>query len=231
MSNEEEHQNRLEDQSVFGAGIKRKSVNFIPATTATKILPSRSTGTTPADRYLSIVFNREIPEQTKNDEGESSTVASTDTEELAISIPLLCKICKLPLVSTNNNVTHERPHEASIAHQVCLAHSYPPSNLDRDRPGLKYLSSYGWDPDRRIGLGATGEGIRTPIKCRVKNDTLGLGTDLKGQSKIKDARNLKIKKLDAGKARKDDERQRKKGERLREIFNRNEDLEKYLGGG
>ena len=231
MSSDEEYHAPLQDQRVFGGGIKRKRVSFIPATAAARSHPSRSTRTAPADRYLSIVFNREISEQTEDKEEEGSAVASTHNEELAPSTRLLCEICKLPLPSTNSNIMHPRPHEASIAHQVCLVHSHPPSNLDRNRPGLKYLSSYGWDPDHRLGLGATGEGIRIPVKCRVKNDTVGLGVGLEGLSKIKGARTPKIEKLDAGRVRKDEERQRKKGERLREIFYRNDDLEKYLGGG
>ena len=231
MSKEEEYHIPLEDQSVFGAGIKRKRVNFITATSAPKSHSIRNTDTSPSDRYLSIVFNTEVPVQAKNEAGDGSTVALTYNEESAVSTPQLCEICKLPLDSINNGVMRARPHEASISHQVCLAHSYPPSHLDRNRPGLKYLSSYGWDPDHRLGLGATGEGIRTPIKCKAKNDTVGLGVDLKGQSKVKDVRSLKIVKLDAGKVRKSEERERKKGERLREMFYRNDDLEKYLGGG
>lgn len=40
----------------------------------------------------------------------------------------------------------------------------------------------------------------------------------------------KPKKLDAGKVRKLYEVERKKGERLREMFYGSEDLERYLGG-
>lgn len=33
----------------------------------------------------------------------------------------------------------------------------------------------GWDPDARVGLGRTGEGIRYPIKPVLKDDKLGVG--------------------------------------------------------
>lgn len=39
------------------------------------------------------------------------------------------------------------------------------------------------------------------------------------------------KKLDAGTIRKEEERGRRKGERLRELFYRDEDVVRYLGGG
>jgi hypothetical protein len=41
----------------------------------------------------------------------------------------------------------------------------------------------------------------------------------------------KIEKLDAGKIRKLHEKDKRKGEMLREMFYRNDDVERYLGGG
>ena len=41
----------------------------------------------------------------------------------------------------------------------------------------------------------------------------------------------KTEKLDAGKVRKLHEKDKKKGEKLREMFYRNDDVERYLGGG
>ncbi len=43
-------------------------------------------------------------------------------------------------------------------------------------------------------------------------------------------RKEKTTKLDAGKVRKMHEHDRKKSERLREMFYRNDDVERYLGG-
>lgn len=42
-------------------------------------------------------------------------------------------------------------------------------------------------------------------------------------------RKAKVEKLDAGGVRKEVERDKRRGERLREMFYRNEDVERYLG--
>ena len=223
---EEEYFIPLQDQRVFGAGIKRKRVNFVhPEKPSTSTPPQSSPTGTSSDLYLSIVFNRPDPSATNDLPSPSTPENSTQTFCPEASSTPLCTICSLPLQVPSTS-TH--PHEASLAHQVCLAHSYPPSYLDRTRPGFKYLTSYGWDPDSRLGLGATGAGIRVPIKGKVKNDTVGLGVEFgkKGKKVI----DKKVEKLDAKKVRKMDEVGRRKGERLREMFYRNDDVERYLGG-
>ena len=138
----------------------------------------------------------------------------------------LCGICHLPVRLNTSNSSTSSPHEASIAHQVCLSHSHPPSHLDRTCPGLKYLSLYGWDPDSRLGLGVSGDGIRIPIKTKLKNDTRGLGPAAKGTASVTGE---KAKKLDAGKVREEEKRRKIMGNRLKEIFHRDDDVEKYLG--
>ncbi|KAF3361360.1 D-lactate dehydrogenase [Verticillium dahliae VDG1] len=123
-----------------------------------------------------------------------------------------------------------RKHEASIAHQVCVAHSHPPSALDRARMGLTYLSSHGWDPDARKGLGSEGQGIQYPLKTKPKDDKLGLGLavpkDFQGRVEKK-----KPVTLDAKKSRQKAEADKKKGEKLREMFYGSEDVQRYLGSG
>ena len=112
--------------------------------------------------------------------------ASTDTvEPPKESAQTYCDVCNLPISDPQSQSQQEptststRPHEASLAHQVCLKHSHPPSHLDRTRAGMRYLSTYGWNPDSRLGLGAPGrEGIREPLKGRIKHDTAGLGSGL-----------------------------------------------------
>lgn len=232
MDTEEEYFVPLKDQRVFGAGIKRKRVNFIAATsTSTSPAPPSGPATTgPADRYLAIVLNQAKPEGLPAPSEQAQTIVSTQIER-SEAPELLCEVCKLPIQSTDDSLSTPRPHEASIAHQVCLTHSYPPSHLDRNRPGVKYLSSYGWDPDSRLGLGATGEGILNPIKGMPKYDTVGLGVDAKGEGKKKGLVTKKVEKLDAGRVRKEEERGQRKGERLREMFYSNDDVERYLGGG
>jgi hypothetical protein len=256
MSDDDTYEIPLQGQRVFGAGIKRKRVKFVPSTAASSTA-SISNGTSAksvSDFYLKLV----LPSEDDSSNGASSTALSqsgrpktsqdsqqarTDQQE-----PQTCEICKLPLttipdiVSASVRETYEerdaseqhppakpRPHEASLAHQVCLTHSYPPSHLDRNRKGLLYLSSYGWDPDARVGLGASGEGIQYPIKTKPKDDKLGIGVVLPKEADRR--KKEKVEKLDAGKVRKLHAKDKEKAERLREMFYRNDDVERYLGGG
>ena len=231
MATEEEYSVPLEDQRVFGAGIKRKRVNFVPA--ESKPLPptrrTPDTGTV-GDRYLSIVLGRTHSQTHTDFEAKlGQEDAQTPSLQQSSAGETLCEICDLPIEPSNvAELDTPRPHEASIAHQVCLAHSHPPSYLDRSRQGLKYLSSYGWDPDSRLGLGASGAGIRVPIKGKIKNDTAGLGIEQPNKNVSKEE---KVEKLDAKKVRMREEEGRKKTERLQELFYRSDNLEKYLGSG
>lgn len=225
MSDDDEYEIPLVNQRVFGAGLKRKRVRFVPSTTASSNPTIQgSSAKSVSDQYLSIV----LPRQEQTQEQSSTDVASN----LEDNSSKLCEICNLPLHESFTEETAEltkaRPHEASLAHQVCLTHSYPPSHLDRSRKGLAYLSAYGWDPDARLGLGASGQGIQFPIKSKPKDDNLGIGVIV---PKEFEKRKKKEVKLDAGKVRKMQEADRKKAEKLREIFYRSEDVERYLGGG
>jgi hypothetical protein len=94
--------------------------------------------------------------------------------------------------------------------------------------GLTYLSTYGWDPDSRKGLGARQEGIKYPVKAKPKDDNLGIGMQVpKNQPPPKKKEVL----LDAKKVRKMVEEEKRKAARIRQqLFGRN-DLEKYLGPG
>jgi hypothetical protein len=238
MSDQEEYLIPLTDQRVFGAGVKRKRVNFVPAGAVPQTSTKTSDGTSVGARYLSVVM--------KKNEAAQIEPPHLDEPEMIESTPTgttVCGICNLPLpVSGSEDVYIQRPHEASLAHQVCLEHSHPPSHLDRSRAGLKYLSSYGWDPDSRLGLGATGSGIQAPIKARPKADTAGLGVETKireydgrGKGKGKaEGRGKPVvapKTLDAGKVRKMGVKERRKAERLMEMFYGNEDVDRYLGVG
>ena len=199
-------------------------------TEAIQSAPRTTPPISPGDRYLNIVLKGGASTEAH----DPSSTEAPNPERVATSQQLdlkgaLCSVCNLPtdvpgdptsIVSTN--------HESTIAHMVCLTHSHPPSHLDRSRRGLRYLSSYGWDPDSKKGLGASGEGIIAPIKAKVKNDTVGLGVKFKGNKKPLDAR---VERMDAKQVRKKDMDDRRKRERLQEIFYRNDDVEKYLGGG
>lgn len=252
----------LEDQRVFGAGISRKRVQFVRSsdhelnTTRTSSAPAPSTqaGSSIANKYLSIVLsksqNKISASSTPNTPPpipETSTAQSAPPSPLPSSSPLAtarCEVCHLPLSDetdpSSSDATEHRPHEASLAHQVCLTHSHPPSHLDRTRHGLRYLSAYGWDPDSRMGLGAPGrEGIREPLKGKLKVDTVGLGAegdseeerDRKRKARGRVAEGKKVEKLNAKQVRKGHADAKKRGDRLREMFYQNDDVQRYLSGG
>lgn len=228
MEDEEEYFVPAEDQRVFGAGIKRKRVAFVPAeiTQPSLFAPSAAPSSNASDRYLSIVFPSDP--QNHNNSTRTSEVC-TNTAEAAPPISnteiTICSICNLPLnPDPNTSPATSKPHESSLVHQLCLAHSHPPSHLDRSRHGLKYLSSYGWDPDSRLGLGAKGEGIKAPLKGVMKNDTVGLGVK-KGQVVGKKV----VRRLDAKCVRRKDDEDRRKGQKLQQMFYGNADVERYLG--
>lgn len=257
MSDEDTYEIPLQDQRVFGAGIKRQRVRFVPSSSSSSNEPASAS--TPAksvsDLYLSLV----LPQATPSSEIRAQPVLPAPSPSslakaglptpcsMETSAPEICGICRLPLESTDPTTTSipketipecadvevqlslpkYRPHEASLAHQVCLQHSHPPSHLDRNRKGLAYLSAYGWDPDARRGLGAEGQGIQFPIKTKSKDDKLGIGVVPPKPGEIR--KNERPQMLDAGKVRKLQERDRRKGEKLRDMFYRSEDVERYLG--
>ncbi|KAL2852130.1 hypothetical protein BJX68DRAFT_265667 [Aspergillus pseudodeflectus] len=243
----------LEDQRVFGAGISKKRVPFVRSSdhelsTLTSSAPSTPSGTgdSIANKYLSIVMPKSsgastpAPSTTASDSIPPSPTLPThptNTTDRSHSAPpsptttstTTCEICNLPLPTSETELQSYKKHESSLAHQVCLTHSHPPSHLDRTRHGLRYLESYGWDPDSRLGLGATGEGIREPIKGKLKADTVGLGAVL--PSPAVEKKKEKVQKLNAKQVRKGHVEARKRGEHLREMFYRDEEVLKYLGGG
>ncbi|KAL4821112.1 hypothetical protein BDW67DRAFT_180658 [Aspergillus spinulosporus] len=237
----------LEDQRVFGAGITRKRVPFVRSSelstlTSAPATPT-ATGASIANTYLSIVMPKEAissststtttvptsdsPSTTSHPAADTADTADGRSHSAPPPTPSqTCEVCHLPLSSS---IAADKPHESSLAHQVCLTHSHPPSHLDRTRRGLRYLESYGWDPDSRLGLGATGEGIREPLKGKVKADTVGLGAVLpspvSGQKKTRD----KVQKLNAKQVRKGHLDAKKKGEKLQEMFYQDDDVLRYLG--
>ena len=258
MSDDDNYEIPLQDQRVFGAGIKRQRVKFVPSSSSSSSSITLAQASEPAksvsEIYLSLVLPKEVPSLETNVQSSlpsPTPLAFADNGLSAIETtdPQVCEVCRLPYSMNDDTVVLEsndllsqsaepqprptppkrRPHEASLAHQVCLKHSHPPSHLDRSRKGLEYLSAYGWDLDSRKGLGAEGQGIQFPIKTKAKDDKLGIGVVLPQPGEIK--KKEKSQKLDAGKIRKLQERDRKKGEKLRDLFYRSEDVERYLAGG
>ena len=257
MSGDDTYEIPLQDQRVFGAGIKRKRVQFVPSTSAASTTArGDSSAKSISDLYLSVVLPKDTMSTTDT---SSKSEQCVDSENISNSPPnkfesdpqpVVCEICNLPLSSIPSSVasvtdessrviedsllakcpkSKSRPHEASLAHQVCLSHSHPPSHLDRNRKGLVYLASYGWDPDSRLGLGASGQGIQFPIKAKAKDDKMGIGVVLPQESERR--KKEKPVKLDAGKVRKLQEKDKRKAEKLRDMFYRSEDVDLYLGIG
>jgi len=236
---DDEYEIPLRDQRYFGAGIKRKRVQFVPSSIAnaqqSTSLPS-TPSTSAADRYLSIVLKKPNTATSASTPPEESILnPTTDPEHVGVGAVAIdtrdapeadsartarCDICHRPL-SAPDSIRHE----SSIAHQICLAHSHPPSHIDRTRKGLAVLESHGWDADSRLGLGAQGsEGRLYPVRATENPSRVGLGAKFE---KVKEKE--KSAKLDAGKVRLIEKEGKKKAEALRNAFYRNEEVEKYLG--
>lgn len=234
---DDEYEIPLRDQRYFGAGIKRKRIQFVPSTTT----PSQQSTSLPAaskvsaaDRYLEIVLGKSstagTPSATEPETRDTSDHGSrkdteTDRDDVKVS-PLasaedaICDICNRPIASHQSGSSHE----STIAHQLSLPHSHPPSDIDRRRKGFAVLNTQGWDPDSRLGLGAEGEGMRQPIKPVENPDRAGLGAKF-APAKVKE----KPVKLDAGKIRMIEKEGKKKADKLRNDFYARDDVLKYLG--
>lgn len=103
------------------------------------------------------------------------------------------------------------------------------------------LRAQGWDPDSRTGLGAKGEGIRYPIKAKEKDDKLGVGAtvpkpkrgDPEVSRAVAQAKERKKKEQERGKVgkgwlKKSREEERRKGDKLQQMFYESEEVSKYL---
>ncbi|PHH77113.1 hypothetical protein CDD82_3660 [Ophiocordyceps australis] len=242
---EQHHDNvPLHYKKPFGAGLKRTRVEFVRATelqdsAATSTFSSQTEqekGRLVAEIYASIVLrdgtnSRETEEQSRRDK-------CLDEQDKASE--WTCAVCSASVSAS----TSQRDHESSLAHQVSLAHSHPPSALDRSRMGLRTLQAQGWDPDARQGLGQHGQGLRFPVRATAKQDGLGVGAaaalaEAAQRRERKSANRIKRgdksteatgPNMTAKQRRAEAERQRRKAERLgAEIFG-SIDVERYLMG-
>lgn len=226
-----------------GAGIKRKRhVEFVPQSN-----PHPSKAQEPrkpvGDLYLSIVLPRQhetgslassvshgagsnvqqVPGKTSLFDGSSSN--SNDSTYL-VDGKDLCPVCRLP-VSTSS----ERLHTTSLAHQACLPHAYPPSSIDRGRKGLSYLSSYGWDPDARLGLGAQGDGRLYPVRAVARDGVVGIGGEDVRREAVEKERQMRVGKVqqDRIETRRRREASLKADEKNRMLIFGRDDVNQYLG--
>lgn len=215
----------LVDQRVFGAGLKRKRVAFVPASSHNSTVKTNATPTA-GNRYLSIVLQKEPGSKADVVDEPSSTESKPKSKTR--ETPVVCDVCGQSLLEADS-------HATSIAHQICIKHSHPPSHLDRSHVGLRYLQDHGWDPDSRRGLGARQEGIRAPIKAKEKHDSAGLGlyatsedTDIHVRQKKKKIKEEPIVKLNAREVRRIEEEKSRRVEKLRQSLY-GPDLSQYLG--
>jgi len=117
-------------------------------------------------------------------------------------------------------------HSTTLHHQLSLPHSHPPSALNRTSMGYTYLSSYGFDVDARLGLGASGSGRLHPVRAsnRADKDKLGIGA-----TKEEKTERIRREGLDAGEAKKMEEGKKKKEQRMRDLVYGSDEVNKYLG--
>jgi len=231
LSDDEREEVPLHRLRPFGSGLFHKKINFVPAEsgnldTTAGTRAAEAPGKAVSDLYLSMVLCKGA---------QSEANLARDTRDGAAGE--ICDICKLSVATTAvtppgdglSGQTYAAPgHEATLAHQVCLAHSHPPSSIDRRRLGLSVLEAQGWDADARRGLGPAGEGMRFPLKPVPKDDKLGLGVAIPkdvAEQQVKQ----KPKLLDAKKVRKMAQEDKKRSAKLRQELFGNVDLEKYLG--
>jgi len=221
--NDDEYEVPLRDQRYFGSGLKRKRVKFVPSVSTTESAQSArpAPSISVADRYRAAVLKKAVADVSEDatqriERGQGLAAADPSTNESDTA----CEICHRSIKSNDSTVAHH----SSIAHQICLKHSHPPSHLDRRRKGLALLESQGWDPDSRQGLGSRRDGMRYPIKVTENPKRVGLGMRLAPPKAVE-----KAAKLDAGKVRMMEKEGKKKADRLREFFYSSEDVIRYLG--
>ena len=202
------------DQPAYGRRLWQKPIHFVPAASQAPAVPAPSSkvdGRSFAEQYLAIVFPNGAPPPKSN------------------AHPT-CGICGAPVTEAD-----DRLHHLSPVHQAALPEIHTPSGIDRTRLGLKVLQKHGFDVDARMGLGVRGQGMLFPIVPKEKKDKLGLGVDRRAVERERRQRREGVVpkgvSLDAGQVRKLERLQRKKHERLQDMFYGDDRVERYLGGG
>ena len=224
MSSFEELGDSSAQLNPFGAGVKRKPIVFVPESQAggseENSQPSRL-----GDRYLDIVLKKKDDAPSRKDALSATFPLERDTPQNLLE-DVHCAICGL-LVEADDKPSDALTvsHDLSVAHQVCLEHSYPPSHLDRQRQGVKYLAAHGWNVDGRKGLGVNETGRLAPVKAKTKDNTVGLGMEIPQLRKDLPKPVL----LDAGKARIMHDANRRKHEKLQRLFYQDDEVSRYLG--
>ena len=107
-SDDEEHTIPLQDQRVFGAGIKRKRVQFVPSSGSalSSNAPLQNPGPSASDFYLNLVLGKTLHDSqtpTTNHDSDSQSEQHADEAEQRALLPyspqarLRCETCRLPI--------------------------------------------------------------------------------------------------------------------------------------
>ncbi|EPY53615.1 RNA-binding protein [Schizosaccharomyces cryophilus OY26] len=91
----------------------------------------------------------------------------------------VCPTCQI-FIKAENQITHAK----SVRHLLSINHidnKFQPGLVKPESLGYRVLSQFGWSPKGHVsGLGAEHQGRRAPVRhARVKNDTLGIGIQLR----------------------------------------------------
>ncbi|CAI4212574.1 unnamed protein product [Parascedosporium putredinis] len=223
----------LQHQKPFGAGFQRrqKSPLSAPSTPRPRRRKLRRPLSAGRGAATTAAASRSLSSSSTRAPVPPSVLLGEEEEEEEEPAAGLCSVCGLTLDDGNGA---PGKHEASIAHQVCLAHSHPPSALDRRRMGFRHLASRGWDADARLGLGAQGAGILNPLQPRQKVDKGGIGLPAsvaQAREAAKKQREEKRKKLSVKEMRKLQAEEKKKAAWLHDMFYAKDDVLKHLGAG
>ena len=224
---------------------KRRRIEFVsPSTTnAGNVKKPTSNGLESHDLYYSIIYPgmndamvfSQNSDPTVNAKVMTSGDPTTTTNEASDFrpvpqdleyVPACCVVCGHPR-RVDESIGQ---HEVSFVHQLCKSHSHPPSAIDRRGKGFTYLSAHGWDPDERLGLGASGEGRLHPIQPKVKKGKDGIGVVREEKDGQKGQEEPPVRLTVEG-MRKLEIREKKKHEKLQHLFSGNDDVNRHLGIG
>ncbi|KAI9298150.1 G-patch-domain-containing protein [Neoconidiobolus thromboides FSU 785] len=120
-------------------------------------------------------LNISVNKHSLYDEEEIKVLETKKQKELDKIEKIICKVCNI-LVEKD----YYTKHIVGIAHNLKMESIKAPKNLfiRANNIGYKLLKKNGWKYDK--GLGANEQGIREPIKPKIKKDRLGIGA---GKSK------------------------------------------------
>ena len=220
-----------EAESVNIPGTKRRCVHFVSergddgdlgkASAAPSVVRSA------ADLYAGVVFRNRY--QSAADAIQAVAQPGLDDSNIA-----RCDICG---ATVGNRDGPDESHGISLAHQLSLPQSKPPSAIDRKHNAFRYMSAQGWDPDEGKGLGAAGQGRVRPIDAKKRKDRAGIDVtkkpneDEEVNSRRENEKSHKVIKrsLTRREQREETRKKRHQDNKFEDLFYGNEEVYKYLG--